>query len=69
MTEPTFIEQHIDEEFWNWKYQYYSDDFDSYEMYEWCLSNLGWRTDWYVRFSGVIIRTAELAMAFKLRWM
>ena len=70
--DPIFVERYFDEEFWNWKYQYYCDEFsrsNEEELYEWCLANLGANIDWHVRWHGVIIRLEEMAMAFKLTWM
>lgn len=67
-----FVEQHLSDEYWHWKFQYYCDDFsreDSDEIYDWCLSNLNDIGGWHVRWNGVIIYNVDDAMAFKLTWM
>jgi len=72
MTDPIFVEQHFDDVWHHWKYQFYCDDFSrsqSEEMWQWCMDNLGATCTWHVRWNGVIIYYEDLAMAFKLTWM
>lgn len=68
----TFVETHIDNQYWHYKYQFKANSVLTNELYEevydWCVENFDGKSGWHMANNGVIIFDEKDAMAFKLRW-